>query len=165
MPCSRVVNKITDKEKAIFRHGFHFNCLENNCETQERVASHFDGLENNCETQETESYIAERDDFYCPTSWPARRCPGIRAPRWSLSRRSPTTTTGPSSAELSRLPITPSRGEHTPLWKKLPFDRWTCIITAFAFGKNWLGSLNIIVFITDKRKRARKRRAKCETST
>ena len=42
------------------------------------------------------------------TSWPTRRCPGILAPRWSWSLRSP------SSAELSRLPITPSRGEHTP---------------------------------------------------
>ena len=84
------------------------------------------------------------------TSWPARRCPGIRAPRWSWSLRSP------SSAELSRLPITPSRGEHTPLWRKLLFDRWTCIIQLSLLEK-WLGSLNIFVFITDKRKRARKK--------
>ena len=84
------------------------------------------------------------------TSWPARRCPGIRAPRWSWSLRSP------SSAELSRLPITPSRGEHTPLWRKLLFDRWTCIIQLSLLEK-WLGSLNIFVFITDKKKRARKK--------
>ena len=83
--------------------------------------------------------------------WPARRCPGIRAPRRSLSLHSP------SSPQLSRFPINQSRGEHTTLWRKFAL-RWTCIIPAFAFGKKWLGSLNIIVFITDKRKRARKKK-------
>ena len=86
------------------------------------------------------------------TSWPARRCPGIRAPRRSLSLRCP------GSAQLSHFPINQSRGEHTILWRKFAL-RWTCIITAFAFGKKWFGLLNINVFITDKRKRARKKRA------
>ena len=40
-----------------------------------------------------------------------------------------------SSAQLSRFPINQSRGEHTPLCRKFAL-RWTCIKTAFAFGKN-----------------------------
>ena len=79
-------------------------------------------------------------------------------PSWRLPLRSP------SSAELSRLPITSSRGEHTPLRRKLLFDRWTCIIQ-LRFWKKWLGSLNILVFITDKRKKSKEKRANCETST
>ena len=62
------------------------------------------------------------------TIWLARCCPDIRAPRKSLLLRSP------SSAQLSRFPIHQSRGEHTPPWRKFAL-RWTCTITAFAFGK------------------------------
>ena len=92
------------------------------------------------------------------TSWPARRCPGIRAPRWSLSLRSP------SSAELSRLPITPSRGEHTPLWRKLLFDRWTCIIQLSLLEKVTQVIKHHCVHYRQMKK-SKEKRAKCETST
>ena len=48
--------------------------------------------------------------FYNPTSWPAWRCPGIRAPRWSLSLRFS------GSAQRSRFPITqPSEMNTIPM--------------------------------------------------
>ena len=44
-----------------------------------------------------------------------------------------------------------------PDWKRLLFFDQACIIAALGFGNESDSGLNIIVFITDKGKRARKK--------
>ena len=87
--------------------------------------------------------------------------PGVArafAPRWTLSLRSP------SSAELSRLPITPSRGEHIPLWRKLLFDRWTCKIQLSLLEKV-TGVIKYLCVHYRPKKKSKEKSANCETST
>ena len=65
---------------------------------------------------------------------------------------------------LACLPITPSRGEHTPLWRKLLFDRSTCIIQLSLLEKVTRVIERHCVHYRQKKK-SKEKRANCETST
>ena len=74
------------------------------------------------------SVFLRKLQYYIKTSCPARRCSGIRAPRWTRSLRST------CSAQLCRFAITQPRDEQTPLLRKNA-HRWACIIAAFTLEK------------------------------
>ena len=66
-----------------------------------------------------------RLEFYIKTSLPGRRCPGIRAPRWTFRRFAPLA----GSAQLSRFAITQARDE---LSERLLFHCSSGVARAFA---------------------------------
>ena len=92
------------------------------------------------------SYL-RMQQLYCHTCWPARRCPGIRAPRWCLSLRS----SGSAQRLVSRS-LNPRRWTQSPVrnifWSSL---NPTCII-ALRLSDDFLHRTLIVITMIYKRR-------------